>query len=269
MQLCGIMQSAIWLVLVLSFDYGKLKVDIPRNSLTSRWPPKLLYMNQIIFKLTTPLCKLSLCFLYHSICSAATSRLMKRTRLAIQCTIVFILGSYVSALFISIFQCTPVRKIWEPTTAGVCINLMQFRYSTAIFNIATSLAVITLPIPVLLQLKHHRPEIKQLLALILLGLMHTSLAVARFVIMLFPDPWIQTEPRYGWVPAQTLAACEMQTNILFASLVVMRPAFQAISHIPVSWSKGLKKLPNNSGSVSTMDLSLRRIPKVWEKKTII
>ncbi|KAH8706074.1 hypothetical protein GQ44DRAFT_716349 [Phaeosphaeriaceae sp. PMI808] len=260
------MQSAIWLVLVFSFDYGKLKANIPYNILTSRWPPKLLYMSQIIFKLTTPLCKLSLCFLYHTICSTSTGRLMHRTRLAIWCTIVLIVGIYLSALLVSIFQCTPIRKIWDPKIAGVCVDLTQFRYSMAIFNIVTSLVVITLPIPVLLKLKHQRPEIKQLIALILLGLLHTSLTVARFVVMFFPDPWIKTEPQYGWVPAQTLAVCEMQANILFASLVVMRPAFQAIFHVLASWCKGLGKLPNSSDSDSTMDSALGSFRNAREKR---
>lgn len=80
----------------------------------------------------------------------------------------------------------------------------------------------------LLKLKHQRPEIKQLLGLILLGLMHTSLTFGRLVYMFYPDALIKSEPQYGNVPTQTLAVAEMDANILFASLVVMRPAFQAL-----------------------------------------
>lgn len=65
----------------------KAKADIPSNLRTSVWPVKLAYINQIIFKLTTPLCKLSLCFLYRNMCSTSTDRIIRMTRLAIQGTI--------------------------------------------------------------------------------------------------------------------------------------------------------------------------------------
>jgi hypothetical protein len=187
-------------------------------------------MNQILFKLTTPLAKLSLCFLYRTMCATSTGRLIDRTRTAIWITIALIIGVYSSALLVSIFQCTPTRKAWETSIRGHCIDNTAFRYSTAVFNITTSVIIITLPIPVLMKLKHHRPEIKQLIGLVLLGFLHTSLTIARFVVMFFPDPWIKTEPQYGWVPAQTLAVAEMEADILFATLVVMRPAFQAVYH---------------------------------------
>jgi hypothetical protein len=216
------------MILVFAYYQGKLRKDIPLAIQNSKWPPKLLYANQIVFKLTTPLCKLSLCLLYRKICAASTGRLIERTRIAICATIILIIGVYTSALLVSIFQCTPIHKTWDQKTPGSCINPTSFRYSTAIFNLITSVTIITIPIPMLLKLKHQRPEIKQLIGLILLGLMHTSLTFARLVYMFYPDPLIKSEPQYGSVPTQTLAIAEMDANILFATLVVMRPAFQAL-----------------------------------------
>lgn len=88
--------------------------------------------------------------------------------------------------------------------------------------------VITLPIPTLIKLKKHRPEIKQLLGLILLGLIHTGLTIARFVIMFYPDPLTSTEPQYTHIMSNCLAVVEMDVGIWVATLVVMRPAFQAL-----------------------------------------
>ena len=224
-------------------------------------------MNQIVFKLTTPLCKLSLCFLYRTICATSTGRLIDRTRIAIWSTIALLIGAYGSALLVSILQCTPIRKVWEPKVEGHCVDLTQFRYSTAVFNILTSLIVITLPIPVLFKLKHHRPEIKQLMGLVLLGLVHTSLTIARFVIMFFPDPWIKTEPQYGWVPAQMLAVCEMDANILFATLVVMRPAFQAVYHALIPRRDKFAKNHDSSRSDSVIESAIARFRDAWEKRS--
>ncbi|KAF3043416.1 hypothetical protein E8E12_006191 [Didymella heteroderae] len=88
--------------------------------------------------------------------------------------------------------------------------------------------VIAIPIPTLLKLKKHRPEVKSLIGLISLGLVHTGLTVARFVIMFYADPLTKTEPQYTHIFNNILAVIEMHTGILVATLVVMRPAFQAI-----------------------------------------
>lgn len=100
--------------------------------------------------------------------------------------------------------------------------------STAVFNVITSVLVITIPIPALVKLKKHRPEVKQLIGLILLGSVHTGLTIARLAIMFYPDPLTKTEPQYTHVFNNVLAVIEMHTGILVATLVVMRPAFQAI-----------------------------------------
>lgn len=224
-------------------------------------------MNQIVFKLTTPLCKLSLCLVYRTMCATSTGRLIDRTRIAIHCTIALIIGVYMSALLVSLFQCQPIHKTWSPKTPGTCVNLTHFRYSTAVFNILTSAMVITLPIPVLLKLKHHRPEIKQLIGLILLGLMHTSLTIARFVIMFYPDAYTVQEPQYGWIPGYTLAVGEMDANILFASLVVMRPAFQALYHALRPGKRGERKhVEGSSRADSVLDSAIGRFREAWERR---
>jgi hypothetical protein len=122
-------------------------------------------------------------------------------------------------------------QTWDKSSTGKCINLPAFRMSTAVFNLITSLLVIGIPIPALARLKKHRPEVKQLLALILLGLVHTGLTIARFIIMFYPDPLTKTEPQYTHVFNNVLAVVEMHTGILVATLVVMRPAFQAMAGV--------------------------------------
>jgi hypothetical protein len=125
--MCAILQSAIQLILVFEFDYGKAKKDIPAHLRTSSWPSILSYVNQIIFKLTTPLSKLSLCCLYRTMCSTSTDPVIRVTRVAIWGTILVIVGAYGSAFFISIFQCTPIDKTWNKNVEGTCIDLTEFR----------------------------------------------------------------------------------------------------------------------------------------------
>jgi hypothetical protein len=202
------------------------------------------------------------------------------TRVAIWGTMFLTVGAYGSAFLISIFQCTPIDKMWNKKVDGMCINLTAFRmrvslrsnwihdilltfssklsvrydrimdicmafpskliprflnspylHSTAVFNLITSALVITLPIPTLLKLKQQRPEVKQLLGLILLGFVHTGLTIARFVIMFYPHPLAKTEPQYAHIMPNCLAVVEADIGIWVATLFVMQPAFHALYHV--------------------------------------
>ena len=115
--------------------------------------------------------KLSLCTLYWSLFQRANDRLIRMTRIMIATTAFIVACVYTASFFVSIFECTPVSKTWFTKKAGTCINLSAFRYSTAAVNIATSVLVITVPLPALFRAKKHRSEISQLIGLILLGLM--------------------------------------------------------------------------------------------------
>ena len=86
-------------------------------------------------------------------------------------TALLVTGYYLAAFFVSIFQCNPVSKSWHSKEQGTCIDLDEFRYYTAAVNIITSVLVITTPLPALSKMRHTRPEITELMGLILLGFM--------------------------------------------------------------------------------------------------
>ena len=85
-------------------------------------------------------------------------------------TTLLIIGYYVSAFFVSIFQCSPVSKSWHSKESGTCIDLDEFRLYTAAANIITSVLVIATPLPALSKMRDSRPEITELMGLILLGM---------------------------------------------------------------------------------------------------
>lgn len=219
---------------VLKYGYGQHRKDLPPATATSPEPLILFYANQIIFKLTTGLCKISLCMVYQGLFPFSGGPLIRRTRYIVEFTLYLVIGAYGSAFLISIFQCTPVSKTWHSKEHGSCINLVQFRMSTAVFNIVTSLLVICTPLPALWQMKDKRPEVKQLLVLILLGLVHTGCTITRFVIMFYPDPSAKNDPQWGNNTANAISMVEMNVGLAAAALVVMRPAFQAVYNLTIS-----------------------------------
>lgn len=115
------------------------------------------------------LTKVSICLIYYDLFKKANSLLIRATRMATYGTTFIIIGYYVPAFFVSIFQCNPVSKSWHSKESGTCIDLNNFRFYTAAANIITSVLVIALPLPALSKMRNRRPEVTELMGLILLG----------------------------------------------------------------------------------------------------
>jgi archaellum biogenesis protein FlaJ (TadC family) len=92
----------------------------------------------------------------------------------------FLVVTYYGAAFLAtIFECTPVDKMWYPNKPGTCINKSAIFYATGSVSVITSLLVISTPLPILFIVRRRRTEVTQLLGLILLGLVDTTASVVR------------------------------------------------------------------------------------------
>ncbi|OJD36119.1 uncharacterized protein BKCO1_1300054 [Diplodia corticola] len=234
--LCSISQECFNMIAVISYGYGKHAADISPSIKNSIVPKQLFFANMVVFKPTYLFTKLSLCLVYAQLFKRADSTTVRITRVLVHLTTFVVVGYYVSATLISIFQCNPIRKSYLSKTPGACIDLTQFRFSGHAVNIATSIMVICIPLPALFKMKDKRPEIKQLLFLILLGFVesansHTSCAITRLVFQFFPDPLAKKDPQWANTIPNTISMVEMDVGIIAASLVVMRPCFQFLYNV--------------------------------------
>ncbi|KAL9592818.1 MAG: hypothetical protein Q9179_006338 [Wetmoreana sp. 5 TL-2023] len=166
----SIAQDAFHAVCVLNWGYGRHKADLPSAVRSSPEPLKLLWLNQVFFKLTTLSAKVSILLVYYHLFKRANSKLIRATRMITSGLIVLVVGYYLAAFLVSIFQCTPVSKSWSRKQPGTCIDLDRFRYYTAAVNIITSVFLIATPLPALSKMRQSRPEVTELMGLILLGL---------------------------------------------------------------------------------------------------
>ena len=48
--------------------------------------------------------------------------------------------------FLSIFQCKPIAKYWDPELPGHCINLSTYFVATGIFNLVSDIVMLLFPI---------------------------------------------------------------------------------------------------------------------------
>jgi hypothetical protein len=92
--------------------------------------------------------------------------------------IVFATLFALTSTFVIIFQCKPIRAIWDYTIPrSNCINLNAFAFSNAGIGIAQDLTILFMPIPELLQLQMNLTKKLNLMFMFSLG----SLYVGNFL----------------------------------------------------------------------------------------
>jgi hypothetical protein len=64
----------------------------------------------------------------------------------------FLLLMTIASLAVSIFQCVPLSKMWNPPQSGRCVDYGRFGMAMACLNIATDIVLLTFPLPVVWRL---------------------------------------------------------------------------------------------------------------------
>ena len=107
--------------------------------------------------------KLSICLIYRHLFKMVNSRLSRTARIVTQSLTLLVIAGYVPAFFVSIFQCSPVSKLWLSKMLGTCIDLTKCRLYNAAANIITSVLIIATPLPALCTVRRSRPEVTELM----------------------------------------------------------------------------------------------------------
>ena len=81
---------------------------------------------------------------------------------------------YFAGTMVSTFQCDPIRKAWQGSLKGKCIDNDQFRVANAYMNAFTSVMLVLLPFPALLSTEHRSKQLWQFLGLIAIGLAYVN-----------------------------------------------------------------------------------------------
>ncbi|PQE31434.1 integral membrane protein [Rutstroemia sp. NJR-2017a WRK4] len=94
------------------------------------------------------LSKFSLLLFYHRLSP------LRWFKMAVYFLMFVVLGYSFAIIFALIFPCRPVAKNWDARiTEGTCINRAAIYTATAAVNIATDIALLTLPIPMIVHLR--------------------------------------------------------------------------------------------------------------------
>ena len=128
--------------LYLSVEHVKNDVQSIESALIVRLQGIILM--EVFYTIAAALIKFSTLLLYRRIFGSDKS-------LRIACWVVagFVTCYSIAQIFESIFQCTPVRKAWQPETPGTCLNVFVAATTPAVFNVVADFATVCLPMPLI------------------------------------------------------------------------------------------------------------------------
>ena len=192
---------------------------------------QLFYQVQIYYKITINLTKASIVLLYYRIFTTRPFRMC----CIVVLVVIFIFGCSLTAT--TIFQCSPIKKIYIQSTPGTCLSHLNLWRVNALYNILSDVIIIILPFPVLRSLSLARGQFIGLAAILCCGIFVILTAILRFTTLnaagKSPDPVSGTLTSTMWTEAEACVA------IICACLPMMRVMLQR-------WLPFLKNMSSRS-----------------------
>ena len=182
----------------------------------------MFYLDQIFYKLTINLTKLSILCLYLRIFTQPWFR-----RTCWSCVIV--VSTYALASIIAtIFQCTPIRHLWDKTTypTATCINVTAFWYANAIYNVITDIVILASVPGVVWKLK--LPFRQKLGLTVVFGLGTFVCATSILRMTTLGQSSKALDPTQGTLLSTMWTTIEASTAIVCACLPMLRTPVQRL-----------------------------------------
>lgn len=180
----------------------------------------MFYLDQIFYKFTINLTKLSVLFLYLRIFSQRWFR--------ITCyACVGIVGGYaIASVFATIFQCTPVEYVFDKKLTGHCINITAFWYANAIYNIVTDVIILASVPGVVWSLSLSTRQRIGLTLVFGLGIFVFATSILRFTTLDVASKAHDTT--FGTLKSTMWTTIEASTAIVCACLPMIRTPIQRL-----------------------------------------
>ncbi|KAI1655714.1 hypothetical protein F4813DRAFT_391289 [Daldinia decipiens] len=192
--------------------------------------------------------------------------------------IVFLSMQAIEETCVVLFKCSPIRKSWDFTLEGSCLDLHPLWYSSFVFNLITDLALFLEPIPSTWRLQLPLTKRLGLIFMLSLGLLVTSISVIRivYVTSIGHDDTCKYSNGYGrWTASNSiidqLAEPLIWSMVEICSLIICSciPSLRQVAAFIPGLSSALG-LPSGGGSYSHSGLGNLSIPlKSWSHKEYI
>ena len=187
---------------------------------------KVFILDEVFYDVGISSVKISILLLYRGLFPGP--KFDVATKILMGVVVAWCLGN----LLPSIFSCRPISGFWDITMTPppVCINKTVLYVVGSTINIATDLAILTLPIGKVIHLQMHRRTKIALIFVFLLGGIVCVVSIYRFTVL-----FRSNSPDLTWEFANVLnwTTGELATAVASACLPVMRPLAKAV--LPGLW----------------------------------
>ncbi|KAK4041454.1 hypothetical protein C8A01DRAFT_14814 [Parachaetomium inaequale] len=173
---------------------------------------RAFYVSIVLYNASLTATKLTFLLQYHRILGTGTMRK------AIAIAFVVVALWSVSQLLVTIFNCTPIHKFWDPETPGTCIPSLPFWYFNAAGNITTDVIIFVLPLPALCRLNLRKGQKLGLIGVFCLGFFTCAISVIRIQYLKLSD-----DVTWDNVAASCWSIGEVCSGITCACLPTLRP----------------------------------------------
>ncbi|KAF9886583.1 hypothetical protein FE257_011355 [Aspergillus nanangensis] len=179
---------------------------------------KIGWANSFVYPTCVACIKLSILALY--------KRLFSTTRMvvAVHAVAVFIVVWCVGIWVAGTLQCVPVRKFWDASVDGACIDPARFFYGVQVPNILTDLMVLVMPLKTVWTLPISKRQRLLLSGVFAVGGLSWIFDIVRLVEMI---KFAKAGPdiTYNQIPMVVWTCIQAATGIVAACLAHLRPVF--------------------------------------------
>ncbi|KAK0653064.1 hypothetical protein B0T16DRAFT_110725 [Cercophora newfieldiana] len=182
---------------------------------------QLMYVAHVFYAAGTAFTKLSIITSYLRIFPHDVLRIVLYVT-AVVCT-----GIGISAIFVTIFQCSPVHAAWDFTVEGSqCITFVNFLYANAAISTVADVVLVVAPLPFFWSLS--LPLRQRLVICVLFGVGFIALAASVVRIRFLRD--VQgLDVTYYLVSPLNMTIIECSLGIICISIPPMRPLFKKLA----------------------------------------
>ncbi|KAF2223766.1 hypothetical protein BDZ85DRAFT_113975 [Elsinoe ampelina] len=196
----------------MSYGFGKSKrilaPEDTRNAL------KYFFALQITYKPLGMFVKMAFLCLYLRIFQIPKFQLFTKIMMAN-----VVLGATALAIA-TVFQCTPIRRAYDKTVPGTCINLMAFWYSHSVWHALGDFIIFLMPVPVIRTLQIPGSRKWGLISVFALGAFTCAASIMRMTTLAASSK--SNDPTYGSYDATMWTEIESNTSIICACLPALR-----------------------------------------------
>ncbi|KAI9705288.1 MAG: hypothetical protein M1820_005287 [Bogoriella megaspora] len=179
---------------------------------------------ELIYCMTFPLVRLSICLQFISIFVPFRDNKFWTILGIVLANVLF----YIAGFFVSLLQCIPLKKTWDPAQPGKCISYKLLIVTSAVFNMLSDLLMLILPLVWISRLHMSFKRKRGVSAMFLLGSLSVIASALRLV---FTVVYYKSQDQ-TFTLAQTGActAAEMTAGVLVGNSLYFPQFYKEVRH---------------------------------------